>query len=116
MFILRNMKIFLACFLVIWGGQTIAMAKPLMREAAGIITLCTSHGIEQVVVDANGVPIDDTPICPDCLTSYVSIGAVADVLSAPVILMSAVAYAVSADQLTARVHPIPLARGPPSAL
>lgn len=116
MFILHNMKIFLACFLVIWGGQTIAMAKPLMREAAGIITLCTSHGIEQVIVDANGVPIDDTPICPDCLTSYVSIGTVADFLSAPVIMMSAVDYAISADQGTVRVHPIPFARGPPAAL
>lgn len=116
MFILRTIKILLACALVTWGGQSIAMAKPLMRDAAGSITLCTSHGIEQVVVDVDGVPIDDMPICPDCISTYAHIGVLAGVLDTPAFLLSAVVYAVAADQRTARDHPTPLARGPPLTL
>lgn len=116
MFILRNIKILLACVLVIWGGQSIAMAKPLMRDVAGSIVLCTAHGIEQVAVDADGVPIDDAPICPDCISGYAHVGAIAGVWDAPIFALSAVAYAVAADQGTERVHPTPLARGPPAIL
>jgi len=114
--LLRCIKILLACALVVWGGQSIAMAKTLQRDAAGIIVLCTGHGPTSVVVDAQGVPLDAAPICPECIVSIAAIGADTMRLDSPVHPLQPIQFLHSSTRAVSRHSVAPAARGPPRFL
>ena len=116
MSLLRCIKILIACTLVVWGGQSIAMAKTVQRDAAGIITLCTAHGVETVVVDAQGVPLDSAPVCPECIVSIATIGATAMQVDGLIGQIQPIKFPSPLLQIPSVHSIVPAARGPPRFL
>jgi len=112
----RCIKLLIACALVVWGGQSIAMTKTVQRDAAGVIILCTAHGVESVVVDAQGVPLDSAPVCPECIVSIATIGAAAMQLDSFVGQIQPITFPSPTKQAKSYHSIAPAARGPPRFL
>ncbi|SLN42945.1 hypothetical protein PSJ8397_02187 [Pseudooctadecabacter jejudonensis] len=99
--------------LIAGTSQHMAVARGVMKDAAGQIVLCTGHGVQVVTVDHQGQPMEAVQICPDC-----ALTALADTRADVKVAVSAdlVWTLVAVEQGPHETRPVvlsPSARGPP---
>jgi hypothetical protein len=109
----RLITLWISMGLIIFATHTIAATKPMMRDVAGHIVLCTGHGPEIILIAADGQPIEGQPICPECVTSLSDFGANSFRLSQTIIAVTAVVYVQTQEIWGAGPSIDPLSRGPP---
>jgi len=113
---------------LVWAAMLMFTAQPLAAQAmAGAdqgptvtLLICSDHGGGKVVVDLNGVPVDqkaECGKCPNCLGAPVA-AAPAAPLSAPArYSYQPVVFATGLDLVIAgaRAPPRPPSQGPPAS-
>ena len=67
---MRLVPLFLAVLIAI-TSQQMAVARGAMQQAAGQVVLCTGQGVQTVILDRQGQPIDVAHICPDCALTLI---------------------------------------------
>ncbi len=112
----RNLVIWITVSLIFVGAYSIASARPLMRDIAGQIVLCTGHGPETVFVDQYGNPVDSGPICPECLVSLSDMGLMLQCLPQPARSVSTVYFHDKTQGLDTQSVVRAMPRGPPRTL
>ncbi len=80
----------LALFIAV-TSTSMAVARGQMYDATGAIVLCTGTGPMTVLVDHEGQPVEQAPICPDCAFSFLDFV----VSSSEVQLLSSSEYEIS---------------------
>lgn len=112
----RKLVMWISIVLIFVGAYSIASARPLMRDIAGQIVLCTGHGPETVFVDQDGNPVDAGPICPECLVSLSDLGIMLPCLPQPARSISAVYFHDKTQGLHTQSVVRAMPRGPPRTL
>jgi hypothetical protein len=80
---LRSIFSALLITLMLMTSGAMASARGMARDAVGAMVLCTGSGTVTVLMDSDGVPIEATHICPDCVISFAPDAPEAFVLKAP---------------------------------
>lgn len=77
-------KAFAGALVVLMLMTSMAMAMGQMRSAAvGEMVLCTGHGAEIVLIDAQGQPTKAKTQCPECLAAQMLLQAAAPTVTIP---------------------------------
>lgn len=74
--VLRHMLLGLMAAVMVLTSGTMALARtsPGGQAPNGqTIVICTGMGLSTVTLDANGNPVDPSPICPDCALHSVAL-------------------------------------------
>ncbi|MGJ8625778.1 MAG: hypothetical protein ACSHXB_02355 [Sulfitobacter sp.] len=73
-FLLRSLLICLLCLGIVLPKATAALAL-IVPTNGQVITICTTTGIETIVLDANGTPVEGQTVSSEpCLSAHVDLG------------------------------------------
>lgn len=110
---LRSIWVWIAVLCVVFGAQATAFAKPMVRDVAGHIVLCTGHGSETVLIGDDGAPLEGQPICPDCIVSLSTMGATGFEIAQRILTLAPIDYPALTAFVGAMPAIEPVSRGPP---
>lgn len=113
---LRILFLSLLIPLFVAGSLGFAQAR-VQAPVAGQIELCSGAGMVVLSVDADGQPVIDSHLCPDCVVGG-HVATPAPALAAPQMPRRVLApvWPVGQGQGGGCAAPRPMARGPPAAV
>ncbi len=100
------------CLFLALTSVTLAVARGAPGPV-GVMVICTGEGMQRLAVDADGQPVAQPHICPDCLLAFHA-SPLRDPLPAPrAACTTARAPFAEASHAAAPARPAMLARAPP---
>lgn len=74
----KNTLGLILALLIALTSSSMAVARGQMYDATGAIVLCTGAGPTSVLVDREGQPVEQAPLCPDGAFSFLGFLASSD--------------------------------------